>query len=373
MEYRVEHREQQGSAGSIYKGRVKQILPGMDAAFVNLGIDKPAFLHRDDMRQEALEHGEEIVVQITKESVQTKGAKLSTHIQLNGVYLVYLPFGQKVKLSRRIEQEGAIERLQDLGEKWSQGTEGLIFRTSSTNVSEAILRQELEQLRSEWQGMQEKSNKSPAPVQLNEHTGSVAQIVLQYMNADLEGCYVNDRTKHQMLQQMFSDSIWRSKILYAEQGDIITQTMRHDINKALHKKVWLPKGSYLLIEQLETLTMIDVNTGRFTGKDNMTQTAMQTNIRAIAEVARHIRLRDIGGIIILDFIDTGQEKERQELLQLLNDELERDPTETHVLGMTALGLVEMTRRKSRKSLQESVMTTCAQCAGTGRMVNNMMK
>nr|WP_236838755.1 Rne/Rng family ribonuclease [Caldalkalibacillus salinus] len=385
IEYWVERTEIKEQVGHIYKGKVENVLPGMEACFVDIGTEKNAFLHVNEAYpindinrfteerlppiQQLVTQGEEVLVQIQKEATGTKGPKVTTNLNFPGRYLVYMPFGRYVGVSRKITSEEERERLKQLGESFIQDREGLILRTACAEVSEAELKQDIDNLRDQWHALQKEAHGAQPKQLIYEERDVLSRIVRDLLTVDVHACVVNDRSAIQTLQKKVQHyPELESKIqLYTEKENMLDFFgLRSELDKALRRKVWLKNGAYLIIDHTEALTSIDVNTGKFTGKQNLEQTIRQTNLEATREIARQLRLRDIGGIIIIDFIDMSDEEGRSQVLRALGQAVKQDRTKTTVVGFTSLGLVELTRKKMRQSLRETLMTDCPQCEGTGK-------
>lgn len=386
-EYFVERPPAQRVIGNIYKGKIENVLPGMQAAFVDIGQEKNAFLYVDEILpskgfkkgesttgptapsvQNLVHKGEELLVQVHKEGAGNKGPKVTTNISLPGRYLVYMPFGTHVGISRQIEEELERERLKEIGEELVQGTEGLIIRTVCEGVDEGELIRDLEQLRQLWKEIQEQAEYCEPKDLVYHEADMIPRIVRDYMSPELTECCVNDPKYYQRLKQALKRlPLLQNKVkLYSHAQDMFDYFgITPEIDKAIRRKVWLKSGGYIIFDQTEALTVIDVNTGKFVGKQNLEQTVLQTNIEAAQEIARQLRLRDIGGIIIIDFIDMAEAEHKQEVLTLLEEGVKRDRTKTTVVGLTTLGLVELTRKKIRQSLLEVMSDPCPYCEGMG--------
>lgn len=386
----IELRGKERTVGNIYKGRVENILPGMQAAFVSIGQEKNAFLFAGDVLvnksefvfedntqepvipsiKNVLKKGQDIMVQVLKEPIGNKGARISAHITLPGRLAVIMPTVNYVGVSRRIEDEHERNRLKNIAENALKDSGvGVIIRTEAKNKGEEELTHEILFLKRLWERVQKKYTLVTAPRLIHSEESLIFRILRDVFNSDVEQMLVND-------EEYFSKIVAATKIMAPNLEDRIKlyegqEDMLYDFNleepfqKALNRKVWLKNGAYLVIDHTEALTVIDVNTGKFVGTSDLEQTILETNIEAAKEIARQIRLRDISGIIVIDFIDMLQEISREILLENLQTELNKDKTKTSLIGMTQLGLVELTRKKERKSLRSSLKNTCPYCQGSG--------
>lgn len=394
VEFFVERSFNQRVVGNIYKGRVENVLPGMQAAFVDIGLDRNAFLYVDDAFpakngeeddefpehtnrltiKDLLREGQEVTVQVIKEPIGTKGARVSRHLTLPGRYLVLMPAVDYAGVSRRIQDENERGRLKALAERIRPPGVGLIVRTVAEGRDEGELRQDLEVLMRLWQQIQHKQKTCGAPALLHRDLGLVYRIIRDYFNEEVERFTIDARPEHAKIMELL-------EVVSPElKGRVHLFTSRNrsafdlhgldlEMEKALKKRVWLKSGGYLVIDQTEALTAIDVNTGKFVGTTSLADTVFRTNLEAAREIARQLRLRDIGGIIIIDFIDMDSHHHRQEVLRTLEEALKKDRTKAHVLGITQLGLVEMTRKKVRQGLDEVLQRPCPYCEGKGRVLS----
>ncbi len=371
--------------GNIYRGRVENILPGMQAAFVDIGMEKNAFLYVDDLQifkgqeegingpappiNKLLRLGQEIVVQVVKEPIGNKGARVVTNITLPGRYLVLMPSVKYVGVSRRIEDEKERERLRTLAQKLRPRGMGLIVRTAAEGVDEKELRMDRDFLLSLWQKVRKKARKGPVPSLLYHDHDLLYRILRDLFTEDVERLIIDDQSAYEKaleLMDSLSPHLKNRVELYKGSRPLFeVYGIETQIKEALQRKVWLPSGAYLIFDQTEALTVIDVNTGKFTGSTNLEDTVLATNLEAAKEIARQIRLRNLGGIIIIDFIDMASEKNRRQVLEVFSQELAKDKQKTNILGFTSLGLLEVTRKKIRPSLREQLQQPCAACEGTG--------
>lgn len=373
--------------GNIYKGRVANVLPGMQAAFVDVGLEKNVFLYIDDCLpphneerggesrkpgiSEILKEGQEIIVQVAKEPQGNKGARVTTHITLPGRYLVYVPEREETGVSRRIESSEERERLLEMTRTLRQPGEGIIIRTAGEFASEKEISQELGRLRHDWAQTLENKKQAPVPSLIYRDLDLVPRIVRDLFCDDTIECVIDNRKEYNNILRTLGPFIpgLKDKLkLYTERVGIFHAShVENEMEKVLRRRVWLKSGGYIVIDQTEALTSIDVNTGKFTGNTSLEETVLKTNMEAAREIVRQLRLRDIGGIIIIDFIDMEQDPNKEKVLSLLKEELKKDRTRSHVLGLTRLGLVEMTRKKVRKSLHDQILITCPCCDGKGKV------
>ncbi|MGD9154098.1 MAG: Rne/Rng family ribonuclease [Bacillota bacterium] len=386
MEYSLEYPEEQKRAGNIYRGRVENVLPGMQAAFINIGEEKNAFLYIDDILHkedeneggddqkhptitDLLHEGQELLVQMVKEPMGTKGARVVTQITIPGRYLVLLPTVDYVGVSRKIETEAERERLKGIVAKFKSPGVGLIVRTVAEGVAGADLQTDYEFLVGVWKKITKKISKGNCPALLYRDHDLLYRILRDYLSKDVSELYIDDPEVYDKaleLVKVLAPSLKNRIQLY--QGELPlfeTYNVNAQLQKALQRKSWLDCGAYLIIDQTEALTVIDVNTGKFTGSTSLEDTVFQTNLMAAGEIARQIRLRNLTGIIIVDFIDMVSDEERARVIEKLNREFEADKTKVNILGFTSLGLLELTRKKTKQSLKEQLLTECPHCDGTG--------
>ncbi len=391
-EYYVERPGRERLAGNIYKGVVRNILPGMEAAFVDIGLEKNAFLHLGDVAldnsdfqfngesgqrveprliRQVLREGQEIVVQVLKDPSGTKGARITTNITLPSRLMVMMPHMEYVGVSRRIEDDGERMRLKRMAESLRPAGVGIIVRTAAQGVSEEELADEIPALLEWWHDLERREKKITAPKELYRDQGLAVRAVRDMFDRDVRRYVVNDRTTYDTIHGMLTEQGIDPAALECYDGayDLFDRfSIESDIKKTFQRKSWLKSGGYLMIDHTEALTVIDVNTGKYVGDTSLQETILHTNKEAAREIARQIRLRDIGGIILIDFIDMNTEQNKEELLATLREALKRDRTRTNVLGMTQLGLVEMTRKKIRQRVSTILHTTCPHCGGTGRVM-----
>ncbi|HEY8249037.1 MAG TPA: ribonuclease G [Burkholderiales bacterium] len=384
QELLIERAASRGLVGNIYVGRVARVLPGMQSAFVEVGLERAAFLHvadiwdqRDRPIEKTLSEGQPILVQVVKDPIGTKGARLSTQVSIAGRLLVYLPQDPHIGISQKIEDENGRaalrERLKDLLPADEKG--GFIVRTLAETASEQELRADLSYLRELWKAIQQRSggpNAGATPPLLVYQDLSLAQRVLRDMvSAETARVRVDSRENFQKLAafaERYMPQV-RSRLEHytGERPLFDLHNVEPEIEKALSRRVELKSGGYLMIDQTEALTTIDVNTGGFVGSRNFDDTVFKTNLEAAQAIARQLRLRNLGGIIILDFIDMESPEHRAAVLDELRRAVARDRTRITLNGFTALGLVEMTRKRTRESLAHVLCEPCPTCAGRGEV------
>ncbi len=389
VELYIEREISQRLVGNIFKGQVENVLPGMQAAFVDIGLEKNAFLYVEDAlparsldAQEdtvlganicnILKQGQEILVQIVKEPIGTKGPRVTTHITLPGRYLVLMPTVDYIGISRRIESENERERLKELASRVKPEGMGVIVRTVAEGVEEEGFRQDVALLTKLWRKILNRAVRGPVPNLVHRDLELVQRILRDVFTEDVDRLILDSRYVCEKVLDLLDviDPRLKSKVFLDEREDIFKDYgIEQEIEKALKRKVWLKCGGYLVVDQAEALTAVDVNTGKYVGTTNLEDTVFKTNLEAARELARQLRLRNIGGIVIVDFIDMVQESHRQEVLQLLEEEIRKDKTKTNILGITQLGLVEMTRKKVRPSLAEVIQKTCPYCDGRGKVLS----
>jgi ribonuclease G len=379
VEFTVERQDEQRRAGNIYLGKVENVLPGMQAAFINIGEEKNAFIYIDDVLsrdsetgntehsknlsiKDLLHEGQELMVQMIKEPIGTKGARVVTQVTIPGRYLVYIPTIEYIGVSRRIENEAERERLKNVVASFKGPGSGLIIRTAAEEVEAAELQSDYEFLVNVWKKIQKKVKKGPCPSLLYRDHDLLYRILRDYLSKDVNCLMIDEAeafSKATELVKSLAPSCKNRIQLYNNEIPLFEAfNVDLQLEKALKKKVWLDCGAYLVFDQTEALAVIDVNTGKFTGSINLEDTVFQTNLMAATEIARQIRLRNLGGIIIVDFIDMVSDDERAKVIAKLNSELQRDKTKVNILGFTSLGLLEITRKKVKQSLREILQVEC---------------
>ena len=384
--------EQEGTerlVGNIYNGKVQNVLPGMQAAFIDIGLERNAFLYAGDIVlsddpddeieqipeskniRDLLKPGQTIMVQVAKDPVGTKGARVTTHITLAGRTLVLMPTMDYVGVSRRIEKDDERQRLRKIITELKPKGMGVIVRTASAGKSKEMFAEDLEGIVKLYHEIEKKAKKKKAPALLHAEQSLLFRTVRDLLMKDIDRVFVNDQDTYEQLREIADVMApkLKARILLKESEALFD---RYDtegkIEKALARKVWLKSGGYLIIDRTEALTSIDVNSGKFVGKDNLEKTITAVNCEAAKEIAKQLRLRDIGGIIIIDFIDMEKEGNRSLVLTTLKNALRDDHTRSHVFGFTHLGLAEMTRKKTGRSISDTLKQVCPYCGGDAKVL-----
>ncbi|MBX3663190.1 MAG: ribonuclease G [Burkholderiales bacterium] len=385
QELHVERASSRGFVGNIYMGKVVRVLPGMQSAFVDIGGERAAFLHVADIWgnrvngepgmpiEKLLSEGQNLLVQVIKDPIGTKGARLSTQISIAGRLLVYLPQESHIGISQRIEDEEERvhlrEKLQHLLPPDEKG--GFIIRTMAEAASDRELASDVEYLRKLWHDIQEQARTAPPLATLYEDLNLPLRVLRDFAHEDTGRIHVDSRETYQaMLQfagQFTPNVVSRLTHYQGERPLFDLHNVEDDIERALARRVDLKSGGYLIIDQTEALTTVDVNTGGFVSGRNFDDTIFKTNLEAAQVIARQLRLRNLGGIIIIDFIDMDSEEHRNAVLNEFRKALARDRTRMTVNGFTQLGLVEMTRKRTRESLAHVLCEPCPVCAGRGEL------
>jgi ribonuclease G len=387
QELHIERSSARGLVGNIYLGRVARVLPGMQSAFVEIGLERAAFLHIADIwehRQNGhggverpieriLHEGQALLVQVIKDPIGTKGARLSTQVSLAGRLLVYLPQDSHIGISQRIEDEAEREqlrgRLQHLLPEGLGG--GFIIRTMAETATEREMQSDIEYLTKLWHDLTARSTDSPAPSLVYQDLNLAQRVLRDMATEETTRILVDSRETHQRMADFagqYTPALSRRIEHYAGDRPLFDlSAVEDEIEKALARRVDLKSGGYLIIDQTEALTTIDVNTGGFVGGRSFDDTIFKTNLEASQVIARQLRLRNLGGIIIIDFIDMENADHRAAVLAELNRALERDRTRLTVNGFTQLGLVEMTRKRTRESLAHVLCEPCPTCKGRGAL------
>jgi ribonuclease E len=372
--------------GNIYFGRVQNVLPGMEAAFVDVGRGRNAVLYAGEVSfdeeveeegrriEQALKPGQGVLVQVTKDPMGGKGARLTGQVSLPGRYLVYVPDGGASGISRRLPERERV-RLRDVMKRIRPSGAGVIVRTAAEAASEEELAADLERLKKGWDSIKRKTRRAKPPKELYEEPELTVRVIrdvfstVEYRELVTDSRAVYERVTG-YLREVAPDLLERVRL---HEGPLPLMEEFHvaeQIHKALERKVWLPSGGYLIIDRTEAMTVIDVNTGKAVGKSNLEETVVGTNLEAAREIARQLRLRDIGGIIVIDFIDMLLQRNRDQLIFALKEALAQDKTRSQVFDITPLGLLEMTRKRVSAGLVESFSETCPTCEGRGILVTH---
>jgi ribonuclease G len=403
VELLVERSDRRRRVGDIYKARVNAVLPGMQAAFVDIGLAKTAFLHVSDLveslvdydeledapfeedegrRREVrqvikiedhLEKGQEILVQVTKESIGTKGPRVSGQISLPGRYLVLLPGADHAGVSRRIEDRNERMRLKGIVSEIKPAASGIIVRTAGEGKTKRHFTADVRFLTRLWKRIETKAGKVRAPALLHREMELVAGLIRDIFTDDVHKLVIDSNKEHKQILsyvRSFAPELRHRVKLYTGRAPIFdSYGIESEIEKAMDRKIWLKKGGYISIDQTEALVAIDVNTGRYIGRKDQEETAFKTNLEAAHEIARQLRLRDLGGIIVIDFIDMEQEAHKKAVLDELRSGLRKDRARTKAFQISELGLVEMTRQRERPSLLHYFSEECPSCGGVGRVLS----
>ncbi|MCA1840595.1 MAG: ribonuclease E/G [Actinomycetota bacterium] len=386
VEHYVAHNEEQSLVGNIYMGRVQNVLPGMEAAFLDIGEARNAVLYAGEVsfdeevdgptpRIEAmLKSGQPVLAQVTKDPMGSKGARLTTEVSIAGRYLVLVPSADFVGISRRLPDDER-KRLRDITAQLRPDGLGLIVRTAAEGATEQDLQRDVARLVRIWNEVSEASKKAKPPKLIHGEPELVIRVVRDLLTSDFERVVVDDEAVFARIKDYIGEvtpELADKMELYSEELPLFERYhVVEQIRKAIDRKVWLKSGGHIVIDRTEAMTVVDVNTGRFVGKSNLEETVLQANLEAAQEVAKQLRLRDIGGIIVIDFIDMMYERNRDELLNTFKDALQADKTRTQVFGVSELGLVQMTRKKVSEGLLEAFSEPCDKCAGRGIILTDM--
>ena len=407
----IERRDGSDTAGNIYKGRVQRVLPGMQAAFVDVGLDQAAFIYAGDVISETVENiaewanewvpddenaeppgaappvyngqrcqieellteGQEVLVQVAKAPMGTKGARVTSHISLPGRFLVLMATSDHIGISRRIEDDVERERLKNAMIALRTNRLGYIVRTAAEGVQDEKLAYEKGFLNNLWENIRHKYKQAATPSLLHRELSVTLRAVRDLLIQEAERLVIDSRSGYEAILSFldtFMPGLKSSVELYEGKEPIFdAYNLEGDISRALKKKVWLKSGGYIVIEHTEALVAIDVNTGRYVGKHNLEETITKTNLEAVKEIAYQIRLRDISGIIIIDFIDMEKRSNREKVFNALKEAFKKDRSKTHVLPMSDMGLIQMTRKRIRKPLFRALCEPCYYCEGEGNLLS----
>ncbi|MEH0019645.1 MAG: Rne/Rng family ribonuclease [Desulfobacter sp.] len=421
VEVFIERKDETSIAGNIYMGRVQRVLPGMQAAFVDIGFDQAAFIYVDDVLDAAshklckkfeqdpdtedqeedqdmdaqemekespswkshpapecsiedlLTEGQEIMVQVAKSSIGSKGPRVTTHISLAGRYMVLMPTVDHIGISKRISDETERNRLKDMLLAIRKNNFGYIFRTQARDIDTATLEKEVEFLNNTWEDIQARSGKLSATSLVYKDLNVTFRAVRDLLANEADKLIIDSKSEYDNVQNFLKKLMPDVKLsveLYQGREPVFdAYNIEGDIARALKKKVWLKSGGYIVIEQTEALIAIDVNTGRYVGKHNFDETILKTNLEAIKEIAYQIRLRNIGGIIIIDFIDMRRDSHKEKVMTRMHEAMKKDKSQTNILPLTELGLVQMTRKRTRRNLTRTLCEPCFYCNGNGHLLS----
>ncbi|CCK82257.1 Rne/Rng family ribonuclease [Desulfobacula toluolica] len=420
VEVFIEREDETSIAGNIYKGRVQRVLPGMQAAFVDIGFDQAAFIYVDDVLDTAcremyqkfeqdndsddtdsgnmqtgsmagshtswkasfnqecsiedlLTEGQEILVQVAKSSIGTKGPRITTHISLAGRYMVLMPTVDHIGISKRIENETERTRLKDIVLSIRKNKFGYILRTQANGIDENTIAKEIEFLNKNWESILAKSMGAGAPSLVYKDLTVTFRAVRDLLANEADKLIIDSKEEYEnvqkFLERLMPDVKLSVELYQGRESVFDAYNIEGDVARALKKKVWLKSGGYIVIEQTEALVAIDVNTGRYVGKHNFDETILKTNLEAVKEIAYQVRLRNIGGIIIIDFIDMKKEQHKDKVMAHMNEAMKKDKSQTNILPLTELGLVQMTRKRIRRNLTRTLCEPCFYCNGDGHLLS----
>ncbi|MDE5549101.1 MAG: Rne/Rng family ribonuclease [Clostridia bacterium] len=386
VEFWVERKNLTRLVGNIYKGRVQNVLNGMQAAFVNIGLEKNAFLYAGDTLEYGeilkdvtdkklnLKAGDNILCQVTKEQFGSKGARITMNVTLPGRGVVLMPQIDYVGVSRRITDEKKKQELIDFVSKIKPEGFGIILRTQSVDCSKEELQEEIHELVAKWNKIKELNITKPAGSLIYKEEGVAIRAVRDMLRDDVDHIIIDDRRLLEDFKIAFASLNEKKPDLFVLYEDKEHMHKKYGLTKQitdlLQRKVVLANGAYLIIDRTEALTVIDVNTGKYVGEKNLEQTVFETNCIAAKEIARQLRVRNIGGIVVIDFIDMENPEHSQKVMEVLQEALSLDRTKTSLIGMTPLGLVEITRKKTRSMLESVMLQTCPYCNGDGYVLSD---
>jgi ribonuclease G len=423
VEVFIEREDETSIAGNIYRGRVQRVLPGMQAAFVDIGFDQAAFIYVDDVLDTAshkmyrkfeqdsdgetdtasidegieatdmgenhtswkaalnhecsiedlLTEGQEILVQVAKSSIGTKGPRVTTHISLAGRYMVLMPTVDHIGISKRIENDTERTRLKELLLSIRENSFGYIFRTQAEGIDEDTIKKEIDFLSKTWDAVMTKNKTAAAPSLVYKDLTVTFRAVRDLLANEADKLVIDSKEEYDNVQNFLKKLMPDVKLsveLYQGRESIFdAYNIEGDVARALKRKVWLKSGGYIVIDQTEALVAIDVNTGRYVGKHNFDETILKTNLEAVKEIAYQIRLRNIGGIIIIDFIDMKKEQHKEKVMAHMDEAMKKDKSQTNILPLTELGLVQMTRKRIRRNLTRTLCEPCFYCNGDGHLLS----
>ncbi len=385
QELYIERSQTRGIVGNMYKGKIVRVLPGMQAAFVDIGLERAAFIHASDIdidRTESDPHkpiqtlvreGQSLVVQVTKDPIGTKGARLTTALSIPSRYLVFMPSSSHIGVSQRIDSDEERDRLRKAVEDAKTAEEldfgGFILRTAAEGIGESEIQSDMNYLKRVYRVLQERIKTSKPATIIYEDLPLYLRVARDMVRADVEKIRVDSKETFVKVLDFVTKYTPEVSSLFenypGERPIFDLFSVEDEILRALSRKVELKSGGYLIIDQTEAMTTIDVNTGAFVGHRNLEETIFKTNLEAVTAICRQLRLRNLGGIIILDFIDMDDEDHRRQVHRMLEKNLEKDHAKSKVTGVSELGLVEMTRKRTRESLEQILTESCSVCQGRG--------
>ena len=387
VEHYVHRSDQETLVGNIYVGRVRSVLPGLEAAFIDIGTEKNGVIYAGDLNsgrrthgrgpriEQLLKSGQRLLVQVDKDPMGGKGPRLTSQVTLPGRHLVLSPSNNMMGISRRLPQKERA-RLRQIVEAQKPAGFGVIVRTAAAGASRTEIASEIERLVARWQEVDESSKGGSAPRMVHKEPDILIRAIREHFTKEFRRLLIDDHDAYRALvaylEQVAPTLV--PKVHFSEERDqTLFERFQVDdqLRRAMDRKVWLPSGGHLVIDRTEALTAVDVNTGKFVGKENLEDTVLHNNLEAAEEIARQLRLRDIGGIIVIDFIDMETKKNREDVLSRLRSALARDKTTTQVHSVSSLGLVEMTRKNVSSGLVEAFSDSCPTCDGRGLVLHEM--
>ncbi|MEE9443747.1 MAG: Rne/Rng family ribonuclease [candidate division Zixibacteria bacterium] len=401
VELLVKGADEHRYVGNIFKGRIKTVLPGMQAAFVDIGMDKAAFLHASDIGkigggfydvdddeeapadivrktrfagiETVVKEDQEILVQVIKEPISTKGPRVSSEISIAGRYVVLVPDDQGVRVSKKIFDWGEKKRLRSIVRELRPEGFGFIIRTEAEGRSESDFKSDIKRLLKYWQQLKKRADRLEPPALLHQEMSMITGIIRDLYSDEVDALVVDNRTVYREVLSFVREiaPALKGRVkLYRDKTPVFDHyNIEPEIEKMIDRKVWIKKGAYLIIDQTEAMVTIDVNTGRFVGRKDQESTILRTNLDAAREVARQIRLRDIGGLIVIDFIDMYSRENRRKLYDHYCHQLRNDRAKRAVSPVSDFGLIEMTRERIRPSLMTALSDPCPHCDGLGRVLS----
>ena len=387
QELYVERTQNRGIVGNIYQGKVIRVLPGMQAAFIDIGLDKAAFIHVADIYDKSAQSGEEtkpigyllregqiIVVQVTKDPLGTKGARLTMQLSIASRFLVFLPYSKHIGISQRIESDEERERLKKIVQAGRDAEEvefGYILRTAAEGITEDESINDIQYSKRLWRVLKERMAIPDAPSLIYEDLPLSLRVCRDMVRPEVDKIRIDSKETFQKVTEFvekYTPTVKSILEYYPGERPIFDLfSVEDEIQKALARKVDLKSGGYLIIDQTEAMTTVDVNTGGFVGHRNLEETIFKTNLEAATSLVRQLRLRNLGGIIIIDFIDMLDEEHQRQVMRVLEKNLEKDHAKSKLTEVSQLGLVEMTRKRTRESLEHVLTDSCHTCDGRGRL------
>jgi ribonuclease E len=386
VEHYVAREEDRSVVGNVYLGRVQNVLPGMEASFIDIGEARNGVLYAGEVGiagdegdeipriETVLKSGQPIMVQVTKDPMRAKGARLTAMVSLAGRHLVLVPNAKSIGVSRRLSDDER-SRLRDIAHQIRPDDHGLIIRTAADGANHSDLERDLERVLEIWNEISTKAQRAKAPALLYQEPELELRVIRDLFNREVVRCVVDGKELERKLRDYIRSTtpsldhrleLYEGKLPIFEEYRVVEQ-----IRKSLDRKVWLPSGGHIVIDRTEAMTVIDVNTGKFVGKSNLEETVFKTNKETAVEVARQLRLRDIGGIIVIDFIDMEEIPNRDEVIRVFRQELERDRSRTQVFDISPLGLVQMTRKSVSAGIVDSFSDPCPTCEGRGILIHDV--